>query len=261
MSVLIVGKSKTVINRLKGHEHTAWEIVLNLQGHGISEIGDQSYAFEPGTIICQPPDVFHKKVSEDGFTDIYIQPTHFLLSKAADENGVIVLRDDTEKSFETLMFLAFQTFHKQEANYQLLVDSLFDAMNHLLVSWIQSDPAEKDIERLKNKLIHSFADPEFTLEDILSGAEYCSDHLRRRFKKSTGMTPVEYLTDLRISFAQKLMKQNNIFHYTVAEIGMMSGYYDSRYFSRIFKKKTGLSPLEYLKHAAGEDISRGTFIQ
>jgi AraC-type DNA-binding domain-containing proteins len=246
MSVAIVGKSAGVLTHSQGHIHTIWEIVLNLQGRGQSQIGNRDYFFGPGTIICQPPNISHTKTSSEGFTDIYIQSSSFSLLKAADENDVIILQDDDSKSFESLLQLALRTFHGSASNRRQLTDALFEAMNQLLLSWLSSQPEESDIERVKNRLIQSFTNPEFTISSLGSEEQYCSDHLRRRFKKATGLTPVEYLTDLRLNFAKKLLKENNILHYTIAEIGTMSGYYDSNYFSRIFKKKNGLSPQEYL---------------
>jgi len=246
MPVSIVGASAGIRKSVGNHNHTAWEIVLNTQGQGYSRIKNRDYFFGPGTIICQPPDVPHAKESEGGFADIYIQPTFFSLSKYADENGVIILQDDYMKSFETLIRMAFRAFHDQEASYTHLVDALYEAMNQLLLVWVDHRPRETIVEQVKTRLINSFSNPEFSLSELSVKTGYCEDHLRRRFKKATGMTPVQYLMDLRINFAKKLMMENDALHHTIAEIGAMSGYYDSRYFSRVFKKATGMTPREYL---------------
>ncbi|MCH3127484.1 helix-turn-helix transcriptional regulator, partial [Listeria monocytogenes] len=74
-----------------------------------------------------------------------------------------------------------------------------------------------------------------------------NDHVRRRFKKATGQTPGEYLAELRMDYAKKLIAGNQTLHYSIAEIGMMSGYYDSHYFSRVFKKKNGMTPSEFME--------------
>jgi len=42
------------------------------------------------------------------------------------------------------------------------------------------------------------------------------------------------------------MEQNNLLHLTITNIAMMSGYYDTHYFARIFKKEVGMSPSDYL---------------
>ena len=249
MAVLSVGMSPQIFTTTQNHKHDAWEIVLNIEGTGYTQIGEKRYFYEPGTIICQPPNVFHNKSSEEGFRDIYIQLSAFSLSGAgdrADKNNVLLLHDDTEKSFETLLFLAHRVFHKKENNHKLLVEALFESMNQLMISWFRQMPEESDIEQLKNRLVHSFTDPELSVRELLTEGPYCHDHLRRGFKQATGQTPVEYLTDLRLNYAKKLLQENHILNYTIAEIGAMAGYYDSRYFARVFKKKMGATPYEYL---------------
>lgn len=63
------------------------------------------------------------------------------------------------------------------------------------------------------------------------------------FKKETGMTFLDYLTKIRISMAKKMLREKvSIRTYEVAE---MVGYSDSRYFARIFKRETGMTPSEY----------------
>jgi YesN/AraC family two-component response regulator len=58
------------------------------------------------------------------------------------------------------------------------------------------------------------------------------------------MTPVEYLIRHRIGKAASLFKEENL---SVGEVSEMTGFADSNYFSRQFKKKTGFSPREYKK--------------
>ncbi len=239
--------SPQMLKQCGAHDHAAWEIVLNMHGNGYTIIGENRYEFGPGSIICQPPNIPHSKYSVEGFNDIYMQLTYFPLEKIAKDQCPIFFQDDNEKSFEALILMAHKAYHEKINNHIAYVDSLLEAMNQLLISWQNCPPEEKDIEELKKLLIKSFSDPEFTINQILSESPYSKDHLRRRFKKATGQTPGEYLVDLRIEHAKKLMSENRILQYNIAEIGAMSGYYDSHYFSRIFKKKTGMTPTEFLK--------------
>lgn len=66
--------------------------------------------------------------------------------------------------------------------------------------------------------------------------------MSRLFKKTTGHTFVDYLTDYRIHKSIELMKVPAYKNY---EIARMVGYDDYRYFSQIFKKKTGKTIGEY----------------
>ena len=249
----MVGMSRMRFITVRSHTHALWEIVLNTEGSGVAEIGGAEYPFGPGTILCQPPDIPHTKTAPDGFLDIYLQPSHFPLGDSVDKNGVLRFQDDAGKSFETLLTLAHRVYHTQEPNHQRILDALYEAMYQLLLSWYRRVPQDPEVERLKERMVQSFTDPEFLLADLLNQSPYSIDHLRRRFARATGQSPQAYLTALRIEHAKKLMKQNHLLHYSVSEIGALSGYLDNHYFSRVFKKWTGLSPTEYEKAASGAE--------
>lgn len=62
------------------------------------------------------------------------------------------------------------------------------------------------------------------------------------FKTYTGMTPQQYLTNIRLAKAKELLFSSS---FNISEISSIVGYDNPFYFSRIFKKNTGLSPREY----------------
>lgn len=62
------------------------------------------------------------------------------------------------------------------------------------------------------------------------------------FKTYTGMTPQQYITDIRIRKAKELLSSSS---FNISEISNIVGYDNPFYFSRIFKKNTGQSPREY----------------
>jgi two-component system response regulator YesN len=67
-------------------------------------------------------------------------------------------------------------------------------------------------------------------------------YFSRFFKQKTGMNFSEYLTDVRIDAAKRLLRQGE---YNINEIAEMTGFGSAKYFSGIFRKKTGQSPSEY----------------
>lgn len=229
------------------HRHDVWELILIADGQGELVSGDSHIPVHAGCIACIPPGVPHTMYGKDVFQDAYIQVPTFSLAGQIPDDTVTVFQDDAEKSFAYLLFMANRVFHKKERNYRALTESLFDAMNQLLLSWHTGTPEALAVEQLKNHMANAFCDPEFSLSDLLKTSHYCTDHLRRLFKKETGFTPLEYLISLRLNYAMKIMKENHRLHYSIAEISALSGFYDCGYFSRVFKKQNGVSPSDYLK--------------
>lgn len=87
-------------------------------------------------------------------------------------------------------------------------------------------------------------DPEIDLIKILLTSGYSEDYIRACFKKITGKTPTDFLTDVRIKHACYLI---DIYKdtLTLSEIAEQCGYVDYIYFSKKFKTVMGMSPRVY----------------
>ena len=114
---------------------------------------------------------------------------------------------------------------------------------HLVMEKRALPTTDPVVEQVRSFLALNYNDPELSLADALSSTGYQRDYVRRRFAAACGLTPGEYLTSLRMDRAKTLLMNQQ--EHSVAEIGVLCGYYDARYFSRAFKKATGHSPEEY----------------
>jgi AraC-like DNA-binding protein len=65
-----------------------------------------------------------------------------------------------------------------------------------------------------------------------------------------GITPLEYMTSLRMKKAESLLSTMWTREYSVAEVARMCGFEDALYFSRVFKKTYGCSPSNFAKKTA-----------
>lgn len=69
-----------------------------------------------------------------------------------------------------------------------------------------------------------------------------SNYLSRLFKEKTGKNFIDYLTEIRMEKAKELLRNTE---YKIIEICAMTGYDNPRYFSKLFKSCTGMTPREY----------------
>lgn len=82
-----------------------------------------------------------------------------------------------------------------------------------------------------------------SLADVLG---ISAGHLRSTFKNQYGCSPQEYLTQIRIQEAKRLLSDSA---YKLREIAACTGFYDEYHMSRVFKKYEGMSPLNYRGNA------------
>lgn len=81
-----------------------------------------------------------------------------------------------------------------------------------------------------------------SLDSLSARCSMSKFHFARLFKKSTGYAPLQYIVDVRILRAKKILKESDI---AIEKIAASVGYNNASYFSRFFKKHTGYSPKAY----------------
>ncbi len=97
-------------------------------------------------------------------------------------------------------------------------------------------------EKAKPIIQAHLSDSDFCLDDVASRLFLSPNYLRTLWKRETGMTFTEYITELRMERARILLKGKAR---RIGEVAEQVGYRDSRYFSSSFKKLYHISPGEY----------------
>ncbi len=87
-----------------------------------------------------------------------------------------------------------------------------------------------------------YQDRTLALQDVCTALAVSKSYLTMVFKKHTGMTIVEYLTEVRMEEAKALLRGSDLRVYEIAE---QVGYRDAHYFSLTFRKQVGQTPSEY----------------
>lgn len=93
---------------------------------------------------------------------------------------------------------------------------------------------------LMEYLNHSYGE-KLTAPQAAMMAGMSQSHFTRFFKQATGMTFVDYLTQLRVSKARQLLRDQTL---SIAEISNLVGFSDQSYFDKRFKERFGKSPRE-----------------
>ena len=104
------------------------------------------------------------------------------------------------------------------------------------------------IGQITQYLNDNFTDSNINLTSVAQHFGFNSSYLSRKFKQETGQSFVEYLIKCRMEKAIVLAKANKKMFFTANEVGIP----DPNYFSRCFKKYTGITYSEYVNSHAGK---------
>jgi AraC-like DNA-binding protein len=222
------------------HQHETWEIVAYTHGKGHAVIGSQEIPFEPGTIICMPPRIPHLENSEAGYRNIYIHTDTY-----PSREGVPVFNDSPDRAFFNVAMMLHREFHLKQSNWKLMTQDLFDILMLYLNRWEAKTSVHPLVAQLKNTIVENLPNQDFDVGKAIAELPVSADHLRKLFAKATGVTPLDYLTSLRMDEARHLLK---IGGFSVKEIALRVGFKDQYYFSRMFRKVTGMSPTQFVEN-------------
>lgn len=89
-----------------------------------------------------------------------------------------------------------------------------------------------------------YYDPDLNVSRVAAIFHMNQTYLSKRMKQELGASFLEYLTELRISKAKEIL-DNSMHNIKIGDLAVKVGYTNQYYFSRLFKNRVGISPLEY----------------
>lgn len=132
-------------------------------------------------------------------------------------------------------------------------DAVLAALGNLIVSYVAAGLGQEKkyspaVGLVCEDISKNLSNSAYALDDFIKNLPLNYDYVRKLFKKEVGLTPREYLEGQRMELAVKLLTSgisNKYSNYSVSQIAEACGYAEPLYFSRVFKKRYGVSPSMY----------------
>jgi AraC-like DNA-binding protein len=139
-------------------------------------------------------------------------------------------------------------FVNQEIGYMARVNQLIDELFILTARQLtRQNNSRRDFPQTFMKLEQSLRanlSHQWTLEEMAALVGLGTTAFSEKVKNYTGFSPLNYLINIRISEAIKLLKRRDVH---VTDIALDVGFYSSQHFATTFKKLTGYTPSDFRK--------------
>ncbi len=267
-NILVVKEEHFEISEFPLHHHPEYELLLILRGSGKRFVGDNISEFSSGDLCLFGPDLPHtynnKHLAENrDIHQIVIQFNEDFLGKDFFDKApfklIRALLDQSVRGYTftghtlvkvTSMIRSLLRLDETEVIIQLLaiLDVLSKSSEFELLSsrgfTSKLDHVESErMGKVFDYILKNFSE-EITLNEIASIACLSPEAFCRYFKKYTRKTFSEFLIEIRIGHACKLLQQHTL---DVNQVSIQSGFNNISYFNRKFKSMTQKTPVEYKK--------------
>jgi len=251
------------------HRHDFFEVLFLQKGSGYHVIDGNKYEIKPPGVFFMSPGQAHKlELSQDIEGYIFIFTSDFYLLNRINQNSLIefpffytIHQDNPPLQINKESDVRFlETLFKQGiAEIDQPGDHIPDMMRSILDLILTTCAARYPVnENLLNKgkgqilvkkffhLIEENNQKNLSLSDYASLIGVTANHLTQTVKVLTGKTSLQIIKAKQLLEIKRLLVHTNL---NVSEIANQLNFEDQSYFSKFFKRETGLTPLQYRSEA------------
>jgi AraC-like DNA-binding protein len=239
------------------HTHPSYMFVLDFSARTSTKLYGETITGKPGKVLALSPDLPHQELLSDEpprYIAIMISRPFFEKQyRFYSRKKPVVFRGiflDPGEGFVHLLKRFMIEADGRTLGGTAVLDALGVEICHSIIRMIIKVPAPADriADRVElNRVIehlHTHLDDKITVESMASVAHLSASHFARVFKKETGKAPMEYVHDLRLERAKKLLIAGDR---SMTEIALDCGFNSPSYLSACFQKEYKLTPKEYRK--------------
>ena len=157
-------------------------------------------------------------------------------------NNISALFNSIQKEYSTYSIIKDETNQKAKISKIKNGGLLIELLSNIRLSINQIDNKEISSKFIDN--VNRFPEKNFDIGFYAKSENLSRSRYNYLFKQETGLSPKQYLINSRIAKSEWYLKHTDL---NISQIAENVGYTDALYFSRIFKKKNGVSPINYLK--------------
>jgi AraC-like DNA-binding protein len=225
-----------------------YQLVFVARGRGVYESEGFSSELSGGTVIALFPGVRHayhpdpKTGWEEYWVGFKGAVADRLISSGFHVPSHPLYKIGLEPSILDIFSDIFRTVKTQKPFYQLRTGALILLLIAEIHALERKSEAQGDAEQLVERakfLMHENIDGTVDIDGIGDRLGVGRARFYEAFKWYTGMTPYQYFIHLKINRAKEILASEGA---SVKEAAFRLGFDDQYYFSRLFRKKTGLSP-------------------
>jgi len=243
--IVAIGTSVPQEPRRRGSGFDYHQLFIVLDGTGRVECNGESFSVCRGDIFFLRCDVAHAYHSEDGeqaFSTAWISfdgmgaesiLSYFGIGDVFLSKGV---GSEIEDEFMCLRNMA-KNHHPEE--------KLSERLYRFIISFFSSREQSRDALSGAMDYIHEHYCENVSLDDIASFCGMAKYTLCRKFKQAYSSTPFEYIMRLRVNRAKTILSTSA--DTSIAEVARLTGFSDSGYFCRTFRRFEATSPARFRK--------------
>lgn len=221
------------------HAHeNGWEFIQYLDLNGRTQIGQKVYEFNPDTVSFIPKGVLHDELN-------YEEGSIFACNFSYDgdlPNNTCTMPGDPFILSTTRKIIDENT--RKQGLYRNIIECYITEIIIHILRKQNNISATEPTERMKEtvRYLDEYYMTDIDFGELAKSEGYSLDHFRVLFKKETGLSLKKYILDKRLALAKQLIKNTGT---SLVDIGLSCGFEYYSQFSLFFKKRTGVSPLEY----------------